>query len=92
VHSQRYRILREKLAKIERELAEAEELKSLKPSTNHGKPSLNVKKQWRTRSGMRSFAGTLSSDGFLVVAGKDTVSNEVLVKKHTAQEDVVFSR
>ena len=31
-----------------------------------------------------------SSDGFLVVAGKDTVSNEVLVKKYATQEDVVF--
>ena len=31
-----------------------------------------------------------SSDGFLVVAGKDTVSNEVLIKKYTTQEDVVF--
>ena len=31
-----------------------------------------------------------SSDGFLVVAGKDTVSNEVLVKKYATQEDAVF--
>ena len=31
-----------------------------------------------------------SSDGFLVVAGKDTVSNEVLIKKYTTKEDVVF--
>jgi len=31
-----------------------------------------------------------SSDGFLVVAGKDSVSNEVLVKKHTKSEDAIF--
>jgi hypothetical protein len=31
-----------------------------------------------------------SSDDFLVVAGKDSVSNEFLIKKHATQEDVVF--
>jgi hypothetical protein len=42
-------------------------------------------KQWYEK--FRNFS---TSDGFLVVAGKDTVSNEVLIKKYTAQEDVVF--
>jgi len=31
-----------------------------------------------------------SSDGFLIVAGKDAVSNEILIKKHTEQNDIVF--
>ncbi len=31
-----------------------------------------------------------TSDGFLVVAGKDAVTNEVLVKKHVERDDVVF--
>ena len=42
-------------------------------------------KQWYEK-----FRWFTSSDGFLVVAGKDTVSNEVIVKKYTTQEDVVF--
>lgn len=42
-------------------------------------------KQWYEK-----FRWFISSDGFLVVAGKDTVSNEVLIKKYTTQEDVVF--
>ena len=42
-------------------------------------------KQWYEK-----FRWFTSSDGFLVVAGKDTVSNEVLIKKYTKQEDVVF--
>ena len=54
------------------------------------KPSQNAKSRWRIRNGTRNSAGSLTSDGFLVVAGKDTVSNEVLVKKYTTQEDVVF--
>jgi len=31
-----------------------------------------------------------SSDGFLVVGGKDAISNEVLIKKYTEPEDIVF--
>ena len=42
-------------------------------------------KEW-----FEKFRHFTTSDGFLVVAGKDTVSNEVLIKKYTKQEDVVF--
>jgi predicted ribosome quality control (RQC) complex YloA/Tae2 family protein len=78
-----------KLFKIERELAEAEELKNLKPAEIMealSKRKLAVEnKEWYEK-----FRWYTSSDGFLVVAGKDTVSNEVLIKKYTTQEDVVF--
>ncbi|HLN88497.1 MAG TPA: ribosome rescue protein RqcH [Candidatus Binatia bacterium] len=78
-----------KLAKIERELAEAQKLKNLKPAQiiealSKRKVAME-NKEWYEK--FRWFA---SSDGFLVVAGKDTVSNEVLIKKYTTQEDVVF--
>jgi len=36
------------------------------------------------------FRWFVSSDGFLVVAGKDAVTNEVLIKKHSSGDDVVF--
>lgn len=42
-------------------------------------------KEWYEK--FRSF---MSSDGFLVVGGKDTVTNEVLIKKYTDPRDVVF--
>ena len=78
-----------KLGKIERELAEAEELKSLKPAQIM--EALSKRKEaMENKEWYEKFRWYTSSDGFLVVAGKDTVSNEVLVKKHTAQEDVVF--
>jgi len=78
-----------KLDKIERELSEAEELKSLKPAEimealSKRKVALE-NKEWYEK-----FRWFISSDGFLVVAGKDTVSNEVLIKKYATQEDVVF--
>ena len=78
-----------KLAKIERELHEAEELKSLKPAQII--EALAKRKQEReNKEWFEKFRWFNSSDGFLVVAGKDTVSNEVLIKKYTTQEDVVF--
>ncbi len=78
-----------KLAKIERELAEAEALKSLKPAEMI--EALSKRKvEMENKEWYEKFRWYISSDGFLVVAGKDTVSNEVLIKKYTIQEDVVF--
>lgn len=76
-----------KLAKIERELREAEELKSLKPAEIIEALS---KRRMQSKEWFEKFRWFMSSDGFLVVAGKDVVSNEVLIKKYTTQEDVVF--
>lgn len=36
------------------------------------------------------FRWFISSDGFLIVAGKDATSNEILIKKHTETGDLVF--
>jgi predicted ribosome quality control (RQC) complex YloA/Tae2 family protein len=78
-----------KLAKIERELAEAEELKILKPAEIIEALSRR-KVEMENREWYEKFRWFITSDGFLVVAGKDTVSNEVLVKKYAKQEDAVF--
>ncbi len=43
------------------------------------------RKKW-----FEKFKWFISSEGFLVVAGKDAVSNEVLVKKHAEEGDIVF--
>jgi hypothetical protein len=70
-------------------LREAEELKSLKPAEII--EALSKRKLEReSKEWYEKFRWFTSSDGFLVVAGKDTVSNEVLIKKYTKQEDVVF--
>jgi predicted ribosome quality control (RQC) complex YloA/Tae2 family protein len=80
---------KKKLARIERELREAEELKSLKPAEIM--EALSKRKvAMENKEWYEKFRWFTSSDGFLVVAGKDTVSNEVLIKKYTKQEDVVF--
>jgi predicted ribosome quality control (RQC) complex YloA/Tae2 family protein len=80
---------KKRLAKIDRELREAEELKSLKPAEII--EALSKRKLEReNKEWFEKFRWFTSSDGFLVVAGKDTASNEVLIKKYTKQEDVVF--
>ncbi|MDR1993280.1 MAG: NFACT family protein [Nitrososphaerota archaeon] len=80
---------KKKLAHSERILQEAEALKNLKPAqimeVLSKRKEAMASKQWYEK-----FRWFTTSDGFLVVAGKDTVSNEVLIKKYTAQEDVVF--
>ena len=78
-----------KLAKIERELSAAEELKSLKPAALMAALAKRKVEQ-ENKEWYEKFRWFTSSDGFLVVAGKDTVSNEVLVKKYASQEDAVF--
>ena len=78
-----------KLTKIERELAEAEEIKSLKPAEMM-EALAKRKVAMENKEWYEKFRWFTSSDGFLVVAGKDTVSNEVLIKKYTTQDDVVF--
>ena len=88
-HCRHWRIQRESLAKIEKELREAEELKSLKPAALM-EALAKRKVERENKEWYEKFRWFTSSDGFLVVAGKDTVSNEVLVKKYTSQEDAVF--
>jgi len=51
------------------------------------KPVKIVKKRGKWFEKFRWFS---SSDGFLIVGGKDSTSNEVLVKKHSEPSDLVF--
>ncbi len=32
----------------------------------------------------------ISSEGFLVIGGRDAITNEIVIKKHTEQKDIVF--
>jgi predicted ribosome quality control (RQC) complex YloA/Tae2 family protein len=76
-----------KLAEIEHDIREAEELKQGKPAEAMEKLA---KRRVESKKWYEKFRWFTSSDGFLVVAGKDAVSNEVLIKKFTRQDDVIF--
>jgi predicted ribosome quality control (RQC) complex YloA/Tae2 family protein len=80
---------KKKLADIEAELQRAEELKSLKPA-QIVEALAKRKEEMANKQWYEKFRNFTTSDSFLVVTGKDTVSNEVLIKKYTTQEDVVF--
>jgi predicted ribosome quality control (RQC) complex YloA/Tae2 family protein len=56
-------------------------------STESEKPVKIVKKRGKWFEKFRWFS---SSDGFLIVAGKDQTSNETLIKKYTEPSDLVF--
>lgn len=76
-----------KLAEIETKIRRAEAGKSVTSAqqTNKLAKLKMEKKEW-----FEKFRWFVSSEGFLVVGGKDAVSNEVLIKKHAEPDDVVF--
>src|SRR3989338_7331248 len=44
-----------------------------------------AKKEWYEK-----FRWFFSSEGYLVIGGRDATTNEILIKKHTVDNDVVF--
>jgi len=49
------------------------------------KPAKKPKKQWYEK-----FRWFISSSGFLCIGGKDATSNDIIIKKHMAKNDIVF--
>jgi len=76
-----------KLMEVEAKIREAEALERVKPSKAMEEL---VKRKLKRKQWFEKFRWFVSSEGFLVVAGKDAVSNEVLVKKYAETDDVVF--
>ena len=78
---------RKKLVEVEAKIKEAETAEHVTPA--EAEEEL-VKRKIRHKEWFEKFRWFVSSDGFLVVAGKDAVSNEVLIKKHAGKDDIVF--
>ena len=78
---------RKKLMDVEAKIEKAETLENVKPA--EAVEEL-VKRKIKRKEWFEKFRWFVSSDGFLVVAGKDAVSNEVLIKKYTNVDDIVF--
>jgi predicted ribosome quality control (RQC) complex YloA/Tae2 family protein len=78
---------RKKLVEIEKKIREAEALESAKPTEAMEEVA---KRKFKHKEWFEKFRWFVSSDGFLVVAGKDAVSNEVLIKKYAEASDIVF--
>jgi predicted ribosome quality control (RQC) complex YloA/Tae2 family protein len=78
---------REKFEEVEAKIGAAEALKKVKPVEALKELA---KRKVKRKGWFEKFRWFVSSEGFLVVGGKDAVSNDVLIKKHTESEDVVF--
>lgn len=89
LYYQRSKRLREKIEAVEEALAETrkriESIKEKAPSEEAPEPRRLAEKRWYEK--YRFFT---SSEGFLVVGGKDATSNEALIKRYTEQEDIVI--
>lgn len=72
---------------LQKSLAEHEALKKQESILDEKeKVALNVrKKEW-----FEKFRWFISSEGFLVVGGRDATTNEIIIKKHTEANDLVF--
>lgn len=78
---------RRKLMEIEAKIQEAEALESVKPAEVL---ETLEKRRVKRKEWFEKFRWFKSSDDFLVVGGKDAISNEVLIKKYTEPTDFVF--
>ena len=71
------------IAKYEEQLRKAEKEKP-RQEVNE-KSASPVKKEWYEK-----FRWFFSSEGFLVIGGRDAVTNEIVIKKHAEKNDIVF--
>jgi predicted ribosome quality control (RQC) complex YloA/Tae2 family protein len=78
---------RKKLVETEDRIKKAQSLQHAKPA--EAMEEL-VERRIKRKEWFEKFRWFISSDDFLVVAGKDAVSNEVLIKKYTSADDIVF--
>lgn len=76
-----------KLREIEQQLAEIDAATAVESA---GVSEKLEKRRIKPKQWCEKFRWFQTSDGFLVVAGKDAVTNEVLIKKYTDPSDVVF--
>ena len=77
----------ERLNEVQTKIRLAQRLELVKPAEAIEELQ---KRKIKRKEWFEKFRWFESSDGFLVVAGKDAVTNEVLIKKYTGPEDVVF--
>lgn len=65
-------------------------LKVLEEKKEAEKVVVETKKKERSKHWYEKFRWFKTSEGFLVIGGRDATTNEIVIKKHTDQGDVVF--
>src|SRR3989338_209698 len=93
VYFEKAKKIKKKIAGAERSLQESlKKLKELEAKKeklilqeSKDAPFKERKKEWYEK-----FRWFISSEGFLVIGGRDATSNEIVIKKHTEPNDLVF--
>src|SRR3989338_5363054 len=65
------------------ELLEKQDVVAKKTQVHQTK--VHIKKEWYEK-----FRWFITSDGFLVIGGRDATTNEIVIKKYTEAKDIVF--
>ena len=73
------------LIKLEKKLNKAKEEKDKQEKDKKKTIKEKRKKKWYEK-----FRWFITSTGFLVIGGRDATTNEIIIKKHTEKEDIVF--
>lgn len=71
------------LAVVRRYEQELQKLERPKPEAKETKKA--VKREW-----FEKYRWFYSSEGFLVIGGRDATTNDMIIKKHAAADDIVF--
>ncbi len=73
------------IEKIREQIAKAQLQETEKVEKASELPTVARKREW-----FEKFRWFRSSDGFLIIGGRDAATNEIVVKKHTDPNDIVF--
>lgn len=74
--------------KLQQLLSEKEESDKKSAAEAHGKKLAAAATQ--SREWYEKFRWFISSEGFLCIGGRDATTNEIIIKKHTDRDDLVF--
>ena len=74
-----------KLAEEEKKEARKEERTAREQEQKEKRKEKKRKQQWYEK-----FRWFISSTGFLCIGGRDATTNEIIIKKHTDKDDLVF--
>ncbi len=86
-HYNRSKKLKRKIDGMKQAIADSERRLAAEPEAEVTEPSIQKR---RVRKWFEKFRWFKSTEGVLVLGGRDATSNEVLVKKHLEKGDIVF--
>ncbi len=89
MYYERAKKYKKKLERVEERIKEVKEKLKKERKTSGKKVKIPVKRKTK-KNWYEKFRWSLTSEGFLVVAGKDATQNEVLYKKYLEENDIVL--